>query len=421
MSSRSTYQDLAAHFMGAAEPDAPIGAGVSPRLPKAAVLVALCGNLPSMSGIWLAQLAERLARTDGPTGLVRFDDQRMRVDLFHAEGRSVAVAEDGLPDACRVVRRWIVALPSGYAATDCLIPSTELVLLTGCDEAAKAAARVKLQELSSTLETVPAAGRPVHVVTVAASQDLGAAAAGGLSQWADGELSMPVRWCGSIERVDRLEGVVTVEIKSRTRADFAVVVSQLCDALRAVSSRFDEPAQIDPPTDQPVDSPQASTTPVDSPQSLTSSSKEHAMATAPAFVDPDLAAQRTARVEAPRSSLVAWFPEFVGLRIRPANASQVELAIDMHGRLHLLSTDPSTRDLRVARSWCTANWSLLSSAVVDLKQVAAPEMVDHLVLDEARMAVPLHGSGILMHVGVEVAGQRRRIDLNDEQSAGLAG
>ncbi|MFZ9688424.1 MAG: hypothetical protein ACO3DS_01155, partial [Phycisphaerales bacterium] len=95
--------------------------------------------------------------------------------------------------------------------------------------------------------------------------------------------------------------------------------------------------------------------------------------------------------------------------------------IDMHGRLHLLSTDASTRDLRVARSWCTSNWSLLSSAVVDLKDVTVPEMVDHLVLDEARLAVPLHGSCILLHVGVEVAGQRRRIDLNDEQSAGLAG
>ncbi len=411
MSTRSTYQDLAAHFMGATEPAGPIGAGASPRLPDAAVLVALCGNLPSMSGIWLAQLAERLARTDGPTGLVRFDDQRMRVDLFHAEGRTVAAAEQGLPDACRVVRRWIVSLPDGYAASDCLIPSTELVLLTGCDEAAKAAARVKLQELSSKLEAVPVTGRPVHVVTVAASQEVGAAAAGGLSQWADGQLSTPVRWCGSIERVDRLEGVVTVEIRSRTRADFAEVAVQLCDALRAVASRFDAPAPFQPAVNLPVDPPPPVTPP----------SKEPAMATAPAYVDPDLAAQRSARADAPRSSLLAWFPEFVGLRIRPANASHVELAIDMHGRLHLLSTDATTRDLRVARSWCTSNWSLLSSAVVDLKDVSVPEMVDHLVLDEARLAVPLHGSGILLHVGVEVAGQRRRIDLNDEQSAGLGG
>jgi hypothetical protein len=247
-------------------------------------------------------------------------------------------------------------------------------------------------------------------VTVAASQEVGAAAAGGLSQWADGQLATPVRWCGSIERVDRLEGVVTAEIRSRTRADFTLVATQLCDALRAVASRFDEPAPIDPPIQRPIDLPRTVTPP----------SKEPVMATAPAYVDPDLAAQRSARADAPRSSLLAWFPEFVGLRIRPANASQVELAIDMHGRLHLLSTDASTRDLRVARSWCTSNWSLLSSAVVDLKDVSVPEMVDHLVLDEARLAVPLHGSGILLHVGVEVAGQRRRIDLNDEQSAGLS-
>jgi len=410
MSTRSTYQDLAAHFMGSPEPNAPIGAGTSPRLPDAAVLVALCGNLPSMSGIWLAQLAERLARTHGPTGLVRFDDQRMRVDLFHAEGRDVEVAAEKLPDACRVVRRWIVALPDGYAASDCLIPSTELVLLTGCDEAAKAAARLKLQELSSKFETMSVAGRPVHVVTVAASQEVGAAAAGGLSQWADGQMSMPVRWCGSIERVDRLGGVVTAETRSRTRADFAAVATQLCDALRAVASRFDTPAPIDSSLQPPAELPQTATPPI----------KEPAMATVPAFVDPNHAAQRTARTDAPRSSLLAWFPEFVGLRIRPANAAHVELAIDMHGRLHLLSTDASTRDLRVARSWCTSNWSLLSSAVVDLKDVSHPELVDHLVLDEARLGVPLHGSGILLHVGIEVAGQRRRIDLNDEQSAGLS-
>jgi hypothetical protein len=48
MSTRSTYQDLAAHFMGAAEPAPSVGAGASPRLPDAGVLVALCGNLPSM-------------------------------------------------------------------------------------------------------------------------------------------------------------------------------------------------------------------------------------------------------------------------------------------------------------------------------------------------------------------------------------
>jgi len=411
MSTRSTYQDLAAHFMGDSEPRQAVGAGASPRMPECPVLVAICGNLPSMSGIWLAQLAERLARTDGPTGLVRFDDQRMRVDLFHAEGRSVAVAEQGLPDACRVVRRWIVSLPEAFAAGDVLIPSTELVLLTGCDEAAKAAARVKLQELSSALEAVPVSGRPVHVVTVAASQEVGAAAAGGLSQWADGTLATPVRWCGSIERVDRLEGVVTAEVRSRSRADFGAITRELCDALQAVASRFDAPAA----------QPSRSGPPTETVRTPNQTPEEPTMATAATYIDPDLAAQRSARAEAPRSSLLAWFPEFVGLRIRPANAPSVELAIDMHGRLHLLSTDASTRDLRVARSWCTSNWSLLSSAVVDLKDVTVPEMVDHLVLDEARLGVPLHGSGILLHVGVEVAGQRRRIDLNDEQSAGLAG
>jgi len=47
-------------------------------------------------------------------------------------------------------------------------------------------------------------------------------------------------------------------------------------------------------------------------------------------------------------------------------------------------------------------------------------LVDHLVLADARHAVSLHGAGLLLHVLIDSAGQRRRVDLNDEQSAGLA-
>jgi hypothetical protein len=63
---------------------------------------------------------------------------------------------------------------------------------------------------------------------------------------------------------------------------------------------------------------------------------------------------------------------------------------------------------------------LLSSAVVDLRQIRQPVLVDHLVLADARQAVSLHGAGLLLHVLIDSAGQRRRVDLNDEQSAGLA-
>ena len=119
--------------------------------------------------------------------------------------------------------------------------------------------------------------------------------------------------------------------------------------------------------------------------------------------------------------MLVFFPELVGVRVRASTAPTVELGVDASGRLHLLSSDPTTRDLRLARSWCASNWALLTSAVVDLRQVRQPVIVDHLVVQDARQAVPLHGAGLLLHALVDGAGQRRRIDLNDEQSAGLAG
>ncbi len=441
MSSKSTYEDLAAHFMGGASEREPVGPGQAPTFPSSPVLVAVCGNLPSMTGIWLAQLAERLARTSGATGLVRFDDQRMRIDVFHADGRTVPEGDDALHGACRFVRRWLLALPEGFEASDITLPESALVLVTGCDEAAVAAARLRLQGLSDTLGTAGAQA-PIHLVTVGASQDAGAGVGAALVEWSAGRSGQSVRWCGSIERVDRLEGIVTAQWRGRTRRDFRAVAQEILESMSTHTRRFDEPVPTQPaapaatPASPEMDaSPDATpligpTTPRKEPAMTTAAHRPTSVATArpethdaaperPVSTGSDAAASRGQRVEPTRTSLVAWFPEFVGIRIRPANAPSVELAIDMHGRLHLLSTDASTRDLRVARAWCTSNWSLLTAAVVDLRQDHAPEMVDHLVLDEARLAVPLHGSGVLMCVGIEVAGQRRRVDLNDEPSAGL--
>jgi hypothetical protein len=117
--------------------------------------------------------------------------------------------------------------------------------------------------------------------------------------------------------------------------------------------------------------------------------------------------------------MLSHFPELVGIRVRANTAPGVELAVDVAGRLHLISDDVTTRELRLARSWCSSNWALLSSAVVDLRQVRQPVLIDHLVVADARHAVSLHGAGLMLHVLVDSAGQRRRIDLNDEQSAGL--
>jgi hypothetical protein len=47
-------------------------------------------------------------------------------------------------------------------------------------------------------------------------------------------------------------------------------------------------------------------------------------------------------------------------------------------------------------------------------------IIEHLILEDARDAVSLHRTGVLLHALVGVPGAARaRVDLNDERSAGI--
>ncbi len=397
MSNQRAFDDLAGIYMTGSDERGTVGLGASIAMVPGPIQVVLGGNLPSMAGIWFAQLVDRWSRTNGPCGLVRFDDHKVRLDVFRFGGRlSAASGEQVLEEACRAVRSWAFVLPPGLSAQDLGIGVRPPIFLTGCDEAAVAAAKMRIDELRLLCSSEGQAMHELQLVTVAASEAVGRRVADDITDWAITSPGIAVRWCGSLERVDRLESVQSVEIPGYGRQDVGRFASRMSALLRA-SSRGDSV-------------PVSEASPVSSPGAARDQ---------PAVKPLPNGGDSSPRVA--QESMLPFFPELVGIRVRASTAPDVELAVDVTGRLHLISNDATTRDLRLARSWCSSNWPLLSSAVVDLRQIRQPALVDHLVVADARHAVSLHGAGLLLHVLIDSAGQRRRIDLNDEQSAGLGG
>jgi hypothetical protein len=396
MSNQRAFDDLAGIYMTGADERGSAGLGASVSMVPGPIQVVLGGNLPSMAGIWFAQLVDRWSRTNGPCGLVRFDDQKVRLDVFRFGGRlSAATGEQLLEEACHAVRSWAFVLPAGFSGQDLGIGVRPPIFLTGCDEAAVAAAKLRIDELRLLCSTEGHAMHELQLVTVAATDADGRRVGDDITDWAITSTGIAVRWCGSLERVDRLESVQSIELPGYGRQDVGRFAARLSALLRDCARGDSVPRSPASPSVSPS---VAHEQPAVMPSSHGTNSP----------------------VRSAPESMLAYFPELVGIRVRASTAPDVELAVDVAGRLHLISSDASTRDLRLARSWCSGNWALLSSAVVDLRQIRQPVLVDHLVLADARHAVSLHGAGLLLHVLIDSAGQRRRVDLNDEQSAGLA-
>ena len=72
-----------------------------------AVTTVLVGNVPVMAGLWTTQLADEVAKSGGPTALVRFERDDVTLELLRADGRQLP------PAGPAAVTRW---LPRARAA-----------------------------------------------------------------------------------------------------------------------------------------------------------------------------------------------------------------------------------------------------------------------------------------------------------------
>ena len=101
-------------------------------------------------------------------------------------------------------------------------------------------------------------------------------------------------------------------------------------------------------------------------------------------------------------------------------AHDVELALDDHHRMHIVGRADQLARVRTARHWAHVHRELLGMAFPDLRN--GFEVRERLLLADAREAIPLHGTGVLLDLLVTAETPAGRVQvvvpLNDPSTAG---
>jgi hypothetical protein len=257
---RDPFDDLADLFL---TPEEEFGAAPSAESSAAAdamrrdgtlpaVTVAVAGHLPVSAGLWLAQLSDRLARDQGPTGLVRFVAGQVHVEVFRA-GRSGEPAEpldlrDALELATRLARRWIV-VPEASASPGQVIRAGRdgVLLLTGADEAAVVAAYRLIKALAEEAMVEGRAIPPISMGVLGAGDVQVADAMTKLNRTSEAFLAMGLPLTLAMPRMEPLESTLRFMLPASRTVTFEDVPALLRELIQATPPASKTRAAPTPP------------------------------------------------------------------------------------------------------------------------------------------------------------------------------
>lgn len=433
MSNADAYGSLTALFTS--------GGGSPPRVPATdgpsvgEVNVVLVGNLPVMAGLWTTQFADEVARAHGPTGLVRFEREDVTLELLRADGRQVPPPGPGalagwLPRAAAGLRRWVACVPAEAPPVDAVIGAERVILLMGADEAAVTGSYLRLKQLSDECTN---RGHPLTKVGVAiagASPDQADQAYARLGDAVRSFLGIETDLAARLPRIERVESSARATYPSSECPGAAEFMQSLRRARESSARRFDDAAE--PPAPIPIDaSVHAKPAPSAAPARMPSAAPV-APAAAAAHASP---AARAAPAATPAPTVaavaaaanVALPPRLVPLLrgLRPLgidcpSVPEIELALDDERRLHVVGRADQLARVRAAHAWAIAHRELIGLAFADLR--GGFEVRERIVLEDARQAIPLHGTGVILDVVVRADTPSGPVQvvlpLNDAASCG---
>lgn len=430
--SSEQFDDLAAHFMSGPGPISPGGGSASGRSgrPPAAVFspapvtLVVCGNLPNLAGVWVSYFADRIARTTGPVALVRMESQSVRAEVIRPGGRAVAPGAGWLASVQRFATRWMIGVGERATPAEIIASGKPIDFLTGVDEAALAAAKFRIGALVTAAREAAAPDPRINITAVGAKEDLASATAAQLAGWARNELGVELTCAAALPPVDRIEVGGSGELAELAHQSLAAVIES-CLSVSATPNRAAESevawrAAKPAPLMRPAAAPPRPVGPLPSfaPAPKFTPPATPAPAPLPSFAPAPAAS--SAPVPAAQDDLALWFEELTSIAFRPPVSPTVTLAFDAGGQLHLLARESSLDALHKARVWAQQHWPLLRAAQPTLGATA--QIIEHIMLDRAADGARLHGLGVrlhaLVHIRVDGLEVRRRIDLNDETTAG---
>jgi hypothetical protein len=409
------FDELAALFL--TEPDE----GRRPRdgrsvAPSELLLV---GHLPVRAGVWLAPYVDALARTAGPTALLRLDDSVPHLQLLR--GSELPEEELNLRRTIESlqseVNLWVVRPPSNEPArrlVEC--GASRITLLTGADEAALVAAYQTIKQLAATAEDLGRTLPPIGISVMGCDETTARSAVKRLNQTTHSFLAIELSLVLCLPRMDA--GMIS--------SGYRRVVAERCPELAEVLSWIGQGGPASPPAapaapappvaDRPAPLRVEAAPPVEPaapPVVETVRGAADAVTPAPAPDRPPARLVPKAGIELepkqpsePREpddggrpvALATHVEGLTPLAVRCPGSEDVELAVDREGRVHLLARDASLRHLPVVKRWAFEHRELIAMACPDQTIDGRLPPVGHLFTATPLSVADLHATEFRLHV-----------------------
>lgn len=294
-----------------------------------------------------------------------------------------------------MVRRWVVCVPADAAPGDVLTGGGDVLLMTGADEAAVVHAYHRLKHLSDEATN---SGEPlgkIGLAVVGAPDERVDAVAAKLGEAARSFLGIELAIVARLPKLGRVETSARVAYPTSESPTFGEFMRMLNTARKEGGSRFEpRPVQASEPA-------------------------AHVQEPAPTQVEAKPASRAPASAHA-STRLVPFLAGMRPLGISCPTVPEVELALDGSGRLQIIGRSDQLARVRAAHTWAAQHQQLLGMAFPELAR--SFQVLERLVLTDAREAINLHGTGVLLDLLIEVPTPsgpvRTVVALNDASTAG---
>lgn len=393
--STDVYDELASMFM-TSEDDAPNGqdAESTTRITCEALIV---GHLPVRAGLWLAPFADALAREQGPTALVRLDDEHPTLELLRGGEDALSEAQslrEAIERTASRARHWIVRGREGVAPEELVAAEPDrLTILTGADNAAVVRTYQIIKSLHHAAErenrSMPACG----VAIIGADPEQATLTFERIRAATHSQLGVDVTLRRMLHRMD-----ADLESRGFVRFDREASpgVKQAMQWIRAARQTVDVRPSVPgspmsneqfPDSRQPAaDSPLRNRTMKLMPKPSMAMESKHAGQS-----------HEPNEIVQPKP-LADHVDGLTPIEPRCPRRESVELAVDARGDLHLLAREAHLRELRAVESWAHDHRELLSMACHNATLNPAANVMCHLFTESPKSVADLHGTSLHLHV-----------------------
>ncbi len=362
---------------------------------EARIEAVLLGHLPVLGAVWVSQYAsQRALEADAPIGLISLAGDESRVEVFGtapAVGRQTSTLADAIAVAAATTSTWLIR--GDEVACQSLLDGTEtpddITLLTGADEAAVVASYRLIKSIVAGTHADENDAPELKLSVMGAPPDRADQAVSRISRAVASHLGRAIHVEACVSQITPRGGAMLYH--GPCDAPVCDIVPWIRRCVEEAVAPTADIAPAIPPAPRTPDRPAR-------PPRPTQSRKLDPIELEPPRTEPQASPPRP-------SSVAALIDGLSPIDVRCPYASNVELAFDEHGSLHIIATELASAgsDLLTVDAWARAHAPLIAQAVTEL----SPRWQSHrhIVVESAPPARGLLDADIKVHLCIEVPTQ----------------